>query len=70
MTNKTLIQINDKEYNVYDNRVLLYVIKQEYGLTPNGNGLSGRWVIRDTLGTFLDFDQYRNDLFEKYNIAC
>lgn len=34
-------------------------------LTPNGNPVGGRWVLRDPSGTFVDFDQYRHDLIER-----
>lgn len=34
-------------------------------LTPNGNPMAGRWVLRDPSGSFVDFDQYRHDLIER-----
>lgn len=39
-------------------------VRREYGLTPGGNPLSGRWVLRDAQGGWVDFHQYRHDLFE------
>lgn len=39
--------------------------RREYGLTPNGNPISGRWVLRDAGGRWIDFDQYQHDLFER-----
>lgn len=38
--------------------------RREYGLTPNGNPVGGRFVLRDADGKWIDFDQYRHDLFE------
>lgn len=44
-----------------------YTMRREHGLTPNGNPLNGRWVLRDADGKFIDFDQYRHDLIEHNN---
>jgi hypothetical protein len=44
-----------------------FKMQREYGLTPNGNPLSGRWVLRNEKGEFIDFDQYRHDLMEHNN---
>ena len=44
-----------------------YTIKREKGLTPNGNLINGRWVLRID-GKFEDFDQYINDLMERHNL--
>jgi len=41
---------------------------REEGLTPNGNELNNKWVLRDNSGTMVDFDQYRSDLAERNNI--
>lgn len=46
-----------------------YTLKREYGKTPNGNDLNGRWVLRNPHGVFIDFDQYRNDLIERHKLA-
>ncbi len=45
-----------------------YRMAREYGKTPNGNDLHGRWVLRDSTDKFIDFDQYRNDLVERHEI--
>ena len=37
----------------------------EAGTTPNGNPVGGRWVLRNAAGTWVDVDQYRNNLFER-----
>lgn len=58
------IQINDDRYEIDGGRVL----QRERGDTPNGNPIGGRWVLREADGTFIDVDQYRNDLFERHNI--
>lgn len=43
-------------------------IHREYGKTPNGNDMSGRWVLRDSKNNMIDFDQYRNDLADRNNL--
>lgn len=42
-----------------------YSAQRESGLTPNGNPIAGRWLLRDQNGSFLDVDQFRHDLFER-----
>jgi hypothetical protein len=44
------------------------IMRREYGKTPNGNPLAGRWVLRCPCGTFVTFDQYRNDIAEEYGL--
>ena len=44
-------------------------MKREWGLTPNGNEMGGRWVLRDKDGKIIDFDSYRNDIAERNNIS-
>lgn len=43
-------------------------MEREHGLTPNGNPMGGRWVLRDKDGKLVDFDQYRNDLAERNDL--
>lgn len=43
-------------------------LQREYGETPNGNALNGRWVLRSE-GNFIDFDKYRYDLAERNDIC-
>lgn len=45
------------------------VMKREEGLTPNGNQIARRWVLRGTDGTFVDVDQYRFDLAERNGLT-
>lgn len=45
-----------------------YTLLREYGTTPNGNDMRGHWVLRDSCGAMLDFDQYRNDLAERFGL--
>jgi hypothetical protein len=49
-----------------DNYVTLgeVTMQREYGATPNGNPLGGKWVLR-VAGDFVDYDQYRTDLAER-----
>lgn len=53
-----MIQINSIEYHATDGKIM----KREYGVTPNGNKIEGAWVLRSSDGSWIDFDQYRNDL--------
>lgn len=39
-----------------------HVMKREEGLTPNGNPINGRWVLRSPDGSWVDVDTYRIDL--------
>ena len=43
-------------------------IRREWGKTLTGNPMAGRWVYRDGTGKLIDFDQYRNALFERNNL--
>jgi hypothetical protein len=42
-----------------------YVMSREFGKTPSGNELRGRWVLRNADGAWVDFDQYRSDLAQR-----
>ncbi len=42
-----------------------WLMRREYGETPNGNLVAGRWVLRNERGEWVDFDQYRSDLAER-----
>jgi hypothetical protein len=46
-----------------------YTMQREYGETPNGNDLGGRWVLRNSSGRMVDFDQYRNDLAARNSLT-
>ncbi len=59
-----LFGVSDDEYRGADGTI----IRREYADTPNGNPLAGRWVLRNPLGSFVSFDQYRNDIAEKYGL--
>jgi hypothetical protein len=56
---------DDRVYTAVDGSL---TIQREHGLTPNGNQLGGRWVVRDAGGNMVDFDQYLNDLFSRYEL--
>ena len=45
------------------------MVRREYGKTPVGNDVAGRWVYRDRDGKWIDCDQFRNDLFERNGIV-
>lgn len=59
-----MIEVHQDRYESSDG----YVMKREYGMTPNGNPLNGRWVLRDATGAAVGFDRYRNNLAEHYNL--
>lgn len=42
-----------------------WTMRRESGLTPNGNPINDKWVLRDNHGKWVDFDRYRNDLAER-----
>jgi hypothetical protein len=44
-------------------------MQREYGLTPNGNSIAGRWVLRGPDAEWLDVDQYRHDLMERHGFV-
>lgn len=41
-----------------------FTARREGGVTPNGNPVGQRWVLRDALGAWVDVNQYRHDMFE------
>lgn len=45
-----------------------FTAQREDGLTPNGNPIGKRWVLRDPSGAWVDFNQYRHDLFEHHGL--
>jgi len=55
------------ESGTYSND-LGYTLGREYGKTPNGNNMRGRWVLRDNNSKMLDFDRYINDISERHEI--
>lgn len=40
-------------------------MQREYGLTPIGNSIGGRWVLRGPDAQWIDVDRYRLDLLER-----
>lgn len=47
-----------------------YRMQREYGFTPNGNSLGGKWVLRGPEGEWIDFDKYRHDLLARHGFEC
>jgi hypothetical protein len=64
---KKLVEVSD---DLYEGQFEIFKAQmaREYGETPNGNKLGGRWVLR-IAGRFVDFDQYRSDLAERNGIT-
>ena len=46
-----------------------WTLEREYGCTPNGNPITGRWVLRDNQGLWIDCDRYRNDVSERNGLV-
>lgn len=44
-----------------------HTVQREYGQTPHGNPMNGRWVLRRD-GEMIDFDKYFNDLTERNDL--
>lgn len=59
-----LHQVNAKRHESSDGHVIM---AREYGQTPNGNPMAGRWVLRKN-GVLLDFDVFSNDLAERHHL--
>ena len=51
----------------YENITHNMTLEREYGKTPNGNPMNGKWVLRRN-GEMIDFNQYRNDIAEHWNL--
>lgn len=58
------LKIDDEVYRLPNGEELQ---RETASLTPNGNKMNGRWVLRNKEGDLIDFDQYRNDLAERNN---
>ena len=46
----------------------LALAREHDTLTPNGNLMNGRWVLRSANGDLLDFDRYLNDIVDRQNL--
>ena len=57
--------VDDHLYLASDGSQLM---REDNTLTPGGNPMNGRWVLRDVNGVFIDYDKYRNDLAERFNL--
>lgn len=46
-----------------------YELRREYGETPNGNPIGGRWVLRESeTGEWVDMSTHRHDLASQYDL--
>ena len=61
LENNVMTLWNDIQYRSHSG----FTAMIEDGLTPNGNPIGSRWVLRDPDGNWVDVDQYRHDLFER-----
>lgn len=65
---KTLLKY-DQTTNMYRSESGVSVGREHDTLTPNGNRMNGRWVLRGSDGAMIDFDQNRNDLSERCHLV-
>jgi hypothetical protein len=61
--------VRNEKYEILDDDGLRFVMRREYGETPSGNPINGNWVLRDRHEEWVDCDQYRYDLFSRYEVA-
>ena len=45
-----------------------HTLARESGKTTNGNDFRNMWVLRAPGGSYMDHDQYSNDLAERHNL--
>ena len=45
-----------------------FTARREDGLTPAGNPIGKRWVLRDANGAWVECNQYRHDLFAHHGL--
>lgn len=58
--------VTEKAYSIIDDcGTVLYHMARETGVTPNGNAVNRRWVLRKPDGTFVMVDQHRHDIFDR-----
>lgn len=63
------IEVEQERYSIRTrDGAQTHTLAREYGETPNGNSLNGRWVLRDAAGTLVAFDLYRNDLLDQCGV--
>ena len=46
-----------------------YRMQREYGFTPNGNSIAGRWVLRGPEAEWIDCDQCHHDLLARHGFV-
>lgn len=46
-----------------------YRMQREYGETPAGNPIGGRWVLRGPESVWVDVDRYRHDLLARHGFV-
>ncbi len=62
-----IVMIEENDYdNAYRSEDGTYTMRREQGVSPAGNQFNDRWVVRKN-GVYLDHNQYRYDLTEKFN---
>jgi len=57
-----LLKISETQYKSENG----FVMQREYGLTPHGNNINGFWVLRGPNSEWIDCNQFRRDLAERY----
>jgi len=54
--------------NLYEAEDGTKIAREFDTITPNGNKLTGEWVLRDPLGRYVDFNNFRYDLAQAHNL--
>ena len=63
---KYLVEVDYEHYRSSEGH---HLRREETGETPNGNPLSGWWVLRDKDFNYIDHDQFRHDLMEQHGFV-
>lgn len=58
--------VPDRLYLAADGR---QISRESNTRAPNGVPVNGCWVLRDSVGIFIDFDKYFNDLAERHHLT-
>lgn len=60
-----LIEVGDNDNKYIGEN---FTLAREFGTIPSGKKLNGQWVLRKINGEYVDFDTYRNDIAEQYDL--
>lgn len=52
----------------YESKCGLKLQREYESLSPGGNKMDGKWVLRDNMDIMIDWGQFRNDIAEHNNL--